>query len=616
MRGTGGRLAAGVAAATMALACGGGAKRTEAPAAKPEQDGLWRFAPAGTRVAVVLPDGKLQEVADALLAGEKILAAGPEPALSAVFGTFEYHGVDLRVADQRATAGFDPQGGMAVFHTATDRLSIYPVPDADAYRRRFGVKRAAGPDGLDVDREGAFCVEIEDRYACAQQAATLRALREGKPPGVTWGAGPDGHMQVYLAPALLQGLPPLTSGGDGVRATVILRRGALRARLRLAGRPAEGLDALAARRSPLLDRVPLEAISGLTVLDLRGPWSRWRDRVADRAAGGVAGGVHLEDLLRGLRGDLVAFSARTGDPPHALLVGLARSQPVERMLRSCEDLDRAAPGLTARRSGDRCRLQVEDLAALGIGELELHVEGDALVVSVDQVGRTIASPSRAHAAGWAARIHEGRWAVAGWGTGLMLQVVDEIAGKPETLAAPGTRTGLWALLHVVELALTLEARPDALVADLELGTSWAYPDALQAELEPLLLRAASGERVGGEIAALAATERGAALEQHLSAGSYGVMSVVLIGALGAGVAIGIDKLMQDTGAAREAVVALEELAERACGCQDEECVAAAWQDYEAWHARHGETQASEGQLDRIRRAAERLGPCLGADTGD
>ena len=549
MRGAGGRLAAGVAAATMALACGGDAKRTAAPAAKPEQDGLWRFAPAGTEVAVVLPDGTLQEVADAILAAEARLAAGPEPGLSVLLGNFEYHGVDLRVADQRAAAGFDPRGGMAVFHTATDRLSIYPVPDPDAYRRRFGVKRAAGPDGLDVDREGAFCIAIEDRYACARQPATLRALRERRPPGVSWGAGLDGHVQVYVSREALRTVADLTAGGDGLRLTIGLSRGGLRARARLAGAPQGALAALDRRRSPLLDRVP-NAVSGLTVMDLRGAWAGARHQLAAAAAGSEVGGVRLDELVRAIRGDLVTFAAAGADRQDALAVGLSPSQPVERLLRSCEDLDRVVPGMSARRDGGRCQIEFEDLAALGFGPVEFAVEGDALVVTVSRAGGPVpAAPGRV---AWLPRIRKGRWSVAGWGTGLALHIVDLWAKQPEKMAVPGMKTAMWALLHLVEVAFTLDVRGSELVVDMEFGTTWAYPAALQAQLEPLFLRAASGETIAAEITALAARENGAELARHVAAGSYGLMTVVAIAAFGAGFALGGEGLLSEAGQEHDA----------------------------------------------------------------
>jgi len=104
----------------------------------------------------VIPDGTPQEMLDTRAAIAQVVEASPGGAAAAAMIpqllSRDYHDVDLGVAGERARTGFDPDGGLAVFITGGEVVTVFSIPAPDAYRRAFGVKVTDHPSGPIDDR--------------------------------------------------------------------------------------------------------------------------------------------------------------------------------------------------------------------------------------------------------------------------------------------------------------------------------------------------------------------------------------------------------------------------------------------------------------------------------
>jgi hypothetical protein len=220
-----------------------------------------------------------------------------------------------------------------------------------------------------------------------------------------------------------------------------------------------------------------------------------------RTGARLPGGLGLAEVVQALTGEVVGW-VPTGAPARGYaIIGVKDTAVARRLLDACADFT-LEPWVTTRKLGDVCQttLQPPDLA-ISI-PLETRLEADGLALGFG------AHAAKGDGGGdvppFALELFDRPWAFASWGRGIFASVLPDIL-----LATPGAspsimRGVLGVLGKLTELGLAVGWDADGYVAVLRVETTFANPDDVVAALDPLIERAAGGDRSAvAEIQALA-----------------------------------------------------------------------------------------------------------------
>jgi len=172
-----------LSSALVVAACGQRHEAASDDGAKPDArlaKSLWRFAPEDAVFGIVVADGALPSLLEALAEVERIVAAvsGGKEALEQLRARLGRRGT-FDPFDRRAYAaiGIDVTRGAAVFVNADEEpVVILSVTDRASFRDFVGGKvEKVGERELDRLPDGAYCIDAEGRYLCAERVATLDA---------------------------------------------------------------------------------------------------------------------------------------------------------------------------------------------------------------------------------------------------------------------------------------------------------------------------------------------------------------------------------------------------------------------------------------------------------
>jgi hypothetical protein len=466
--------------AVLAAACGASppAKPSAPPAAAPtgasaSTDALWRLAPALADQAVVVSGDGLEAVITTLglaRASSADLAAQLDSALA---------GLPLPLWDRAAIAraGIDPRGGLAAFsREGSDTLWIVGVSDEAAFRAAIGT------------RLGVHCRNLDGFMACADYLPLLLGARRGGATlAATAAAMPPelrGNVEIVYAP----------EGIDIARGALRVSRGVVEGRFFLT--EAGGLFT-ATERSPLLASLERAGVGGAMSIDLRSSF----------APGGFMHEV-VGDLAGALRGDAL-MTAAAGEPAR----GVLRAPVVDRakakeLLARCAMLSLVSSTFSATPRDGGCDVTV---GIPGSARMTTHLRmvGDELRADVGPATPAVTSPPPARLVALLAE----PWALAAWGR------FDMATDSPlrQVLASQLLGATHALLVHLDELGAAQRSTADGTDLWFTVGTLWRNDDAVLAELQPLLARAA-WKPLAADLRAIAARFPTSPLAEDLRAG--------------------------------------------------------------------------------------------------
>jgi type II secretory pathway pseudopilin PulG len=568
-------------AAGLVAALAGGCRESKAPASAPDPaagapvkadstDPLWGLAPAGVDVALVLADGAGASVQAGLATIVRSLEKSPVTAGLAREIREAVTVADIDPLDQaKLTAvGIDLARGAAFFMSSTGPVAVLPVGDRKKLLAAVGGKAEGGVDRL---KSNMFCKEIAGRYACAMQAAQLDGLgKGGAAPVASWPAELRGHIELYAAASHLAGTPlsMVLDGSEGARVSARLERGGVTVRAHITGKPSGTLAGAQPGKSRLLADLAEQAPSGLLVLHGAALWKNHQAGALERLpAMKLPGEVGLDELVRSIEGDVVAF-ALPGSPERGIVrIGLTDPEPMKKLLGACDEIAAGVPaGVTIKMIEDRCVVSFERAALGMVGGAGEKIGADLWVD--EKVGALVAgfgehpapSSGQPPLPGLAREVLDRPHLFALWAHGSIMGSAS-FMGDADVLAVRGmiaTPILFW-LQRLNEIGLAARVAEDGIHAALRVRTLWANPDGLVGEADKLFEEMAQGRADAAQALALAARHPGAPLAHDLQAGAGGFVLLAAPTGVLAAVAIPSFVAYQRRARTAEATVELRRL---------------------------------------------------------
>ena len=523
---------------------GGGAMGGE-PIAAASTEPLWKFAPSDATVAAVVADGVLEPLYGV---GLKALAALEKaPGGAEIAGTIRQQ-AKTPIGDvlDRATLdalGVDLKKGMAFFESESAKVAVLPVGDPARFAGKIGAPIENG-----VVRLGPMtCKDVSGRFVCGDSQAALDAAAKGTGGSLvaSWPKAMRGHVEVFVAASRLGGEMPLGEPG-GLRASAVLEKGALTARLHILGKPTGPLAAARSGKLSLAAGVADQQPPGIIAINAAGLLKMALAQAGEVPDKQLPGGVSARELLGAPSGELLGY-ALPGWPLRGIAkIGLANAAPVRKLLGTCGDFAAfAPPGVTIKKNGEKCAMTI-DPSAMGVGSampgltsftIEAWVESNALVLGFGQYAAK--SDARPGLAPFAREILDGSWLFAAWGAGtpagaplLMEKAQLEAVFKNADEAAG---LAIWGMYHLNELGLAARVADDGIHGLLRVRTLWANPDEVVSAVEQKIAALAGGDASAiAEMAKLADKFPGSPFARDVRAGAGGLMApIALVGVMAA-----------------------------------------------------------------------------------
>lgn len=520
---------------------GGGALGGE-PIAAASTDALWAFAPPGATVAVVVADGVLEPAYTGAL---KAIAALDRAPGGSQYAAMIRQQAKTPIGDvlDRATLdalGIDLRKGIAFFESESAKVAVLPIADSKKFAGKLGA-----PFGTGVIQLGPLtCKDVTGRLLCADSQASLDAAVKGGGASqvASWPKEMRGHVEVFVAASRLDADIPLEQPG-GLRASAVLEKGALTARVHVIGKPSGPLAAAMSGKSSLASGVADQQPTGLMVLNAGGPWRLVQAKASDVPAQPLPGGVTARDLISAPSGEAIGY-ALPGQPLRGIgKIGLANAEPVKKLLAACDQFAAMAPpGVTIKKSGTRCSLAI-DPKALGAPQANIDsiafdawVESNALVVGLGNYAAK--STARPGLAPFAREILDGGWLFAAWGRGTLAGA--PMVGDPAQIEAalknePIAALAVWGIYHLSEFGVAGRVSDDGIHGLARVRTLWANPDDVVTAVEEKVNALAGGDTKA--IAAMAEVAKkypGSPFAADVEAGAGGLMApVALVGIVAA-----------------------------------------------------------------------------------
>ncbi len=428
----------------------------KAPASTAEQDALWKLAPDGAIVGIVVSPSGIESLESGWLAIRKLIQTSPEMARAAARLeedlTKAFGSSNVTLTD----AGLGPaKGGAAFAFEDKGELLIVPVANRDKF-----LQVTKGTKGTDVDTiKDHTCKTVQGFYACAKPAALLDRVGKAPMGDKLKLAGARGDIEIAGAIVDKDGKNPTIN----FAAAIQVERGAAVVRGAVQGVPASVTDRLEAAPKPSID--PAKA-AGFAIVNLPPMFAG-----APIPPEPIAPGVTIADLVASVDGPLTV-TIPPGSIVMDLRLPLKDATPAQKLIDLCETLP-PLQMLGAKLANGTCHVSVPQMQV----ELDAWVDGKTL-----RIGSKTAKPAATiPASPIASEFVSGEWAIAMYGRGTLL---GEGTWPPIPLQQLGdeARLGLRVMSLLNELGIAVRADGDTLRVLGTFRTAWSNPDDVVAKL--------------------------------------------------------------------------------------------------------------------------------------
>jgi hypothetical protein len=448
----------------------------KAPLSTAEQDALWKLAPDGAIVGVVVSSQGISSLESGWLAVRKLIQTAPELAkpaaemeekLTKVFGSS-----NVKLAD----VGLAPGKGAALFAFENKgELVIVPLANRDKF-----LQVTKGTKGADTDTIGDHtCKTVKGIYACAKPAELLDRVGKAPMGDKLKLAGARGDIEITGAIVDSSGKNPSIN----FAAAVQLERGAVVVRGAVQGVPAMVTDRL---KAPIKSTIDPSKSAGFAVINLPPLLAG-----APIPPQPIAPGVTLPDLIANLNGPMTV-TVVPGSIVVDVRIPMKDTAPVQKLLDQCETLGRI---VGAKLINGACHVSIPQMQM----EYDAWLDGKQLRIGnkTAKGGGTI-PPTAA-----ATEIAQGEWAVAMYGRGTLF---GEGVFPPIPMNAldDNAKLGFRVLSLLNELGVALRADGDTLRFVMSVRTTWSNPDDVVAKLlaiDPMSIMSGKASATAREIAA-------------------------------------------------------------------------------------------------------------------
>jgi hypothetical protein len=449
----------------------------KAPVSTAEQDALWKLAPDGAIVGVVVSSRGIGSIESGWLAVRKLIQTAPELSkaaaemetkLTKVFGSSNVSLADVGLAPGKGAAmfAFEDKG----------ELMIVPLANRDKF-----LQVTKGTKGTDSDTIGDHtCKTVQGIYACAKPAALLDRIGKAPMGDKLKLAGARGDIEITGAIVDKNGKNPTIN----FAAAVQLERGGAIARGAVQGVPAIFSDRLKAGTKQTID--PAKS-AGFAIINL-----------APMIAGTpippqpVAPGVTLDQLIGNIDGPVTITNA-PGTLVPDLRIPMKDTAAAQKLIDQCETLP-PAKMLGAKLINGACHIAVPQMQL----ELDIWIDGKQL-----RAGNKNAKPGATIPATVAAQeIAQGEWAIAMYGRGTLFGE-GTFPPIPMGSITDDAKLGFRIMSLLNELGIAVRADGDTVRFIYSMRTAWSNPDDVVAKLlaiDPMLILQGKASATAREIA--------------------------------------------------------------------------------------------------------------------
>ena len=449
----------------------------KAPASTAEQDTLWKLAPDGSIVGVVVSPRAIGMLEGGALAVKKLFATTPELApLSAKMDaelTKHFGTANVTLAD----TGLAPGKGAAMFVTA-DGQSIVIVPVAN--RDKF-IQVTKGTKGADEDKVGkATCKTVQGFYACSDTTDLFARLGKAGMANKLALAGARGDIEFAM---VADPNTPIKIDAAGV---VQLERGAAVVRGAAKGLPPM-FTALLKSSKPAFDASKVAGFATLNVAPLLA--------MAPIPSEEIIPGVNIADMAKSINGP-VSVSLAPGSLVFDMRVPMADTSQAKKLIESCDQFPMLKMMAGATVKNGVCSLSVPQMQT----EMDAWIEGNEL-----RVGKKGAPPPKVTLTPSAAasELVAGEWAFAMYGRGSMLGDAQMPAMPPVDAMPDEARMMIRGITLLNELGIGVRGEGDTVRVLATLRTAWSNPDDVVAKIvavDPIAVMQGKGSQQGKAIA--------------------------------------------------------------------------------------------------------------------
>lgn len=467
-----------LAVALAICACKKASDAPPSPNASPSttaQDALWKLAPDGAFVGVVISPSALTRIEAGFQAINKAFDAAPE--LAAFKGRMDQELEDVlgTPVASLAAVGFTSKPGIALFVVDREQpLVILPVADRDKFLAV--AKGTKGADGDTIKR--TTCKTVKGLYACAREPSLFDRIGKGDLSSQLKLAGARGDIEAVVTIPKTQiqiaGVAQLGAGSVVVRAAV-------------KGAPSE-VKGFLANAKPRTDG---DKTAGFAVLSLGGYLKQMKDAVPPIP---VAPGVTADALVKSIEGPLT-LTIDNGSTTIDMRLPLSDDGPAKQLLAACDQLPPLVQ-LGATVKDGTCHVAVPQMGM----EVDGWVDGKTL--RVGKQGAQSGSGPAATLSPVAKELANGEWVIAMFGRGTMfgetkMQVPTSAGMPPEALLA------IRALAMLNEVGVGVRTDGDVIRGVATIRTVWSNPDDVVAKLvaiDPLDVLQGKGGAKGKAVA--------------------------------------------------------------------------------------------------------------------
>jgi type II secretory pathway pseudopilin PulG len=486
------------------------------PLSTAEQDALWKLAPDGTQVGIVISSRAITTVEAGWLAAKQAAATAPELAKNLAkldaklierFGS-----ANVKLAD----VGLAPGKGAALFKLdGNDEIVIVPVADRDKF-----LAVTKGTKGTDSDTiDDHTCKTVKGVYACAKPAALLDKL--GGAPSVDRMKLLGARGDVEIAGTVPRSADPSGPATDVTFAIAVqLERGTLTARGAVKGVPEMVTRQLRSSGKPPIDgsKAAGFVVANVTPLIANFPVPPLP----------LPGGITATDLAATIR-DPITMTLTPGGFIAQMRVPLSDPAPMQKLVDQCETL----PPLQmfgAKLVNGACHVSIPMV------QTEVQAKLDGKELRIDSKTGTAAATTVAPTP-IARELLDGEWAFAMFGRGTML-AENPLGSLPMPMPADQMPEeaviGLRMMMSLNELALGVRADGDTVRGLLHFRTWWSNPDDVIAKLAVIDPRDAVQGKAAATAKQIAAAHPQSPFAADYKAGLGGMMApAAAIGVLAA-----------------------------------------------------------------------------------
>lgn len=583
----------------LGAACHHGGDSAGAPPPTVDQDALWKLAPDGTKLGIVISSRGIAMIEHAAADVHAFMAKAPElaPVVAKLDALLQGHSLDL------ASYGLAPGKGAAAFFIDDNTgVVIVPIADRDKFLTAFHGTKGDQQDTLGKD---TVCATTHGVYACAPNAAIFDRLGKGAHPP---DAGARGDIEVFS--------DHFANSPVTVAVTAQLHRGGVTVHGSIAGIPGDKLALLGGADKP---RLAGDRTTGFAIAHVKPLF----DFVARNEPRQQALAASLGDPLT------VTMEANSYDAQ----LPLTDPSIVKAFLDHCADGPLAMLG--AKVVDGKCHVVVPNAPGM---ELDGWLDGNTLHVA--QKGAAGPSVPLTHLG---KELADQSWQLAFYGHGSLFaagQLYGQMAQQIPPDAADFMKMGIRAITAFEELGAAARVENGTLKLVVGVRTIWDNPDDVIAKIAAIDPSSVLAGTSVPAVKAIADAAPDSPFANEVHAG-YGGLMVETAGVGMAAAAVAIPAFLdytrrardvqhavdaddpkpiddapdvkQGTGGGGDAVAKLEAIKVKACACSDMACATDATKQLQQWSQEQfaGGGHGLDADQTKISQVTSDIAQCLG-----